>query len=309
MDTLSRLFGRTTAFDDYCDLALPRIALWRLICGVLTLGVVILALTTLAALGARFAAPELIQSGAPNFTSPDGVLFALGTFVAWPIGLALALWLWHRRKFRSLFNEDLRLRLRSYVTGLTIAVTIGVTSVLVGALIVGAPVRAPTSGNWGLLAAAAVLLLIVQTASEELLFRGYLQQQLGARFRSGIWWAILPSIMFGTLHWNPDSFGAGASVVILTAGVFGLAMAVIVARTGDLSLVMGLHLGVNVVALLLVAPANHLSGLALFHWPADETALEALGWLDFVILCAVGLIALLWDQRRRNLSLLPDVFR
>lgn len=309
MDTLSRLFGRTVAFDDYCDLALPRLAIWRVICGVLTLGVVIIAFTTLAAVGARFAAPDLIRGGEADLQSPEGVLFALGTFVAWPIGLLIALRLWHRRRFMTLINENRQLRLGAYGKGFIIAVAIGVLSILIGALLVGAPVRAVTPPNWEVMLAAAFVLLIVQTASEELLFRGYLQQQLGARFRTGIMWAILPSLIFGALHWNPGSFGASASIMILTTGVFGLAMAVIVARTGDLSLVMGLHLGVNVVALFLVAPSTHLSGLALFQWPADGALLARLGWIDFGILCAVGLIALFWDQRRRNLSILPDVFR
>lgn len=309
MDTLSRLFGRTIAFDDYCALSQPRIAIWRIICGLLTLAVVIMAWTILAALAARFAAPELISGGAADLQSGDGVLFALGTFVAWPLGLIIVLRLWHRRGFMTLVNENRRVGLWSYAKGFAIAATIGIATIVLGTLLVGAPTRAVTPPNWGLMIAAAFVLLLVQTASEELLFRGYLQQQLGARFRSGIWWAVLPSFLFGALHWNPEGFGANASLMILTTGVFGLAMAVIVARTGDLSLVMGLHLGVNVVALFLVAPSTHLSGLAMFQWPADGRVLAQLGWLDFGVLTTVGLIVLFWDQRRRNLSILPDVFR
>lgn len=308
MDTLSRLLGRTIMFDDYCALALPRIAVWRVVCGLVMTFAVILALSAGILLLTELVAPELALRQAPDLSSTKGTLVALGSFIVWAPAIALTLWLWHRRTLPTLFNERRHVRAASYLKGFAIAAAVGLFTILLGALVVGAPVRAPLVEDWALLAGAAFLLLIIQTGSEELLFRGYLQQQLGARFRSGLWWGVLPSLMFGAMHWNPEGFGGGTGVVILTTGVFGLAMAVIVARTGDLSLVMGLHLGVNVVALLGVAPAKHLSGLSLFRWPEDQGAMMILSWLDFLVLVAVGLAALFLDQRRRNVSDLPDVF-
>ncbi|MGB0410706.1 MAG: lysostaphin resistance A-like protein [Pikeienuella sp.] len=308
MDTISRLLGRTVLFDDYCDLAHPRAALWRLICGALTFGAFLLAFTVGGFFLLKLLLPEIGATDLLDLTTPQGTLIALGTFLAWPPALALALWIWHRRGLASLINEDRRVRLISYLKGFAIAVIIGVLTLFLGSVVIGMPTPAPVVSDWAMFAGFAFVLLIIQTGSEELFFRGYLQQQFGARVRTGLWWGVLPSVLFGALHWNPDSFGGGAAIVILTTGVFGLAMAVIVARTGDLSLVMGLHLGVNFVALLLAAPSNYLSGLALFHWPNDNGALTVLGWMDFGVLCAVCIAALFWDQRRRNLSDLPDVF-
>ena len=112
-------------------------------------------------------------------------------------------------------------------------------------------------------------LLLVQTAAEELAFRGYLMQSLAARFASRWVWLLLPALLFGALHWNPAEFGANAWLVALSTTVVGLVLADVTAKTGNLSAAIGLHFANNVTSLLVVSLPGPLAGLSL--WVAPPT--------------------------------------
>ena len=49
-------------------------------------------------------------------------------------------------------------------------------------------------GTWALYLLPILFFAFVQTSSEELLFRGYLQRGLAYRFRSPLAWAVLPTL-------------------------------------------------------------------------------------------------------------------
>lgn len=107
--------------------------------------------------------------------------------------------------------------------------------------------------------------LLVQVGTEELVFRGYLQQQLAARWASPWVWMVVPSAVFGLLHWSPDQYGAVAPLVALWAAAFGLAAADLTARTGNLGAAVGLHFAYNAQTLFLVGLYGNLHGLALYN--------------------------------------------
>ena len=130
--------------------------------------------------------------------------------------------------------------------------------------------------SWALWAAPA---LAIQTAAEEMAFRGYLMQGLAARFRSAwIWW-VLPALLFGMLHWDPGTYGPNAWLVMLGVGLTGLLLGDVTARLGNLSAAMGLHFANNAAVLLLVAPPSQLGGLSLWTsavGPGDPDAFRGL---------------------------------
>ena len=88
------------------------------------------------------------------------------------------------------------------------------------------------------------------------MFRGYLMQGLAARFRSWPLWWLLPALLFGLLHWSPAEFGPNAGWRRCRPRSIGLILADVTARTGDLSLAMGLHFANNVIAVLILATAR-----------------------------------------------------
>lgn len=192
--------------------------------------------------------------------SPLGVLLTLGVFLAVWAALWLVAPLVHRRPARTLFGPSGRIDWRHFRWGLAISVLVGLIAWAPLVLSSGGAITVfPEPRTWAVLLALALPLVFVQAAAEELLFRGYLMQQLAARSLNVLGWSVLPALLFGFAH--PSEAGwLGLSYYHF---VFGLIMAAVTSRTANLGAAIGLHFGNNVVNLLLIAPADMVSGLAL----------------------------------------------
>lgn len=118
--------------------------------------------------------------------------------------------------------------------------------------------------TWFILLPFSLALIFIQVSAEELLFRGYLQSQLAARFASPAIWIVVPSALFGVLHYSPEDHGNVAWLVALWATAFGVFAADLTARTGTLGPAISFHLVNNVSALLFTSIAGPLSGLSLY---------------------------------------------
>ena len=135
-------------------------------------------------------------------------------------------------------------------------------------------------GQWLLFLPLALPLVMVQISAEELVFRGYLQSQLAAQFRHPIFWIGIPSILFGLLHYSPEMAGDNAWMLVVWAGVFGVAAADLTARSGTLGPALALHFINNVFAILFAAPEGDLDGAALYTFPL---ALDAPGLASTIL--------------------------
>lgn len=153
---------------------------------------------------------------------------------------------------------------------------------------------------WLVLLPLSALAILVQVGAEELLFRGFLQQGLAARFKSPLIWAALPSALFALGHYLPAQAGENAWIVVLWAGVFGLLMADLTARAGSLGPAIAVHFVNNAMSLLLVSVPDSLNGLALFTAPFSMSDAEAMrAWLpvDFAAMLVAWLAARLALRR------------
>ncbi len=126
--------------------------------------------------------------------------------------------------------------------------------------------------RWLLLLPFACLAVLIQTSAEEILFRGYLQQGLGARFDHPAVWMVIPSVLFGLWHYNPEIPWDATLAHMIWAFCFGLAAADLTARTGALGASTGLHFAYNLPQFILVAAPGDLSGFSLLNLP--------LGWAE-----------------------------
>ncbi|HHC29175.1 MAG TPA: CPBP family intramembrane metalloprotease, partial [Rhodobacterales bacterium] len=203
--------------------ALARNQIWRTL-----LGTLIVAVVYIAVMVAIFFAANLYLGlpdaalAAPDTPRAMAVFFA--TFLGIHLGLVLALALLHRRGYASLFGPTRRLAMGHVFAGLAAALAIGgALSALMGLehLVLPQGTSPPLRLNllfttWAAWLAPAIALIFVQILAEEALFRGYLLQQLRARFRSPLIWAILPSVLFGALHFDAATFGViNASAYVL----------------------------------------------------------------------------------------------
>ena len=224
--------------------------------------------------------------------SPLGLLVLLLSMGAMAAGAAVSARLLHGRPFLSLIGPP-GLALRQ---GLRVAVALALLSAAI-VLLPPWPLSADLQPGlppvtWLALLPLTLLALLVQTGSEEILFRGYLQSQLAARLPWPAVWLVLPSALFALGHHAPAIYGANAGLVTLWAFVFGLAMADLTARSGTLGPAIAFHFVNNFMAIGLIAPQGDMAGLALYLWPfdtADTSAMRAmllpdlmtlgLGWL------------------------------
>lgn len=121
----------------------------------------------------------------------------------------------------------------------------------------------------------ALICLLIQTGAEEVIFRGYLIQQLAARFRTPAVWMLIPALLFAMGHYAPDLSGNAAPYVVTWAILFGILAADLTARTGTLGAAWGFHFANNAMVMLLVNSEGSFSGLAL--WLAPTPAMDAGG--------------------------------
>ncbi|MFF4759675.1 type II CAAX prenyl endopeptidase Rce1 family protein [Streptomyces sp. NPDC001292] len=137
--------------------------------------------------------------------------------------------------------------------------------------------------------AMLVLLVPLQSAAEEYLFRGWLLQAAGAFLRSP-WLAVLPqAVLFAAAH------GWGTPWGFADLLVFGVVAGWLTIRTGGLEASVALHALNNLLAFGL--SAAFVDGLA-----SDETAADAPWQLALVDMLSVLVFAalVLWLARRRR---------
>ncbi len=232
--------------------------------------------------------------------TPTSALLILATFIGMGLGPALAARWLHGRSFGSLFGRRLPV-LRDFSIAFLIC---GAVYAVMAAL---PSETAPTANLdlslWLSFLPLALVGILIQTGAEEVLFRGYLQQQLAARFASPIIWMILPSALFALGHYQPQIFGENAWAIVAAVALFAILAADLTAKTGNIGAAWGFHFANNCVAILFFAMDGPLSGLALYtvpFAPMDTANLRPLIYQDMAMLLAIWLAIRLAVSRRRG---------
>lgn len=233
-------------------------------------------------------------------STPQAMYLLLFSFLFMTMAVGVAVRVVHRRPALGLLGD-----LRTCVAQFW-AVSVAMMG-LIAALLILPPwdmggdfvANLPLS-KWLYLLPFSLIAVLVQVSAEEIVFRGYVQQQLAARFKSPLIWMVLPSALFALGHYLPDSAGENAMLIALWAGVFGIMMADLTARAGTLGPAIAVHLWNNVSAILIVSLPNDLSGLALYLAPFGmDDAAAMRDWLpvDFVLMFVSWLAARLALRR------------
>lgn len=119
----------------------------------------------------------------------------------------------------------------------------------------------------------ALVAITIQAGTEEVVYRGYLQQQLAVLSPRPIIWMGVPSVLFGLAHYF-NGFGPAEGVLwAIWATFLGLSCADLTARTGNIGAAVGLHAANNLFAALIIGIEDWpASGLALFLYPYEDPA-------------------------------------
>ena len=257
--------------------------LWRLVAGLALVAAVTVGLGQAVLALARLLLPdaaawELIADVETGRGVAGGLLLLLTTGALW-VGAVLAAQMLHHRSGRSLLGPLPLLLPQGARVLRAVVLVFALIAVLPPYDLLAQVQPGLPPLQWLLLLPLSLSVLLIQVTAEEVLFRGYLTQQLGARFASPLIWMGLPSALFALGHYAPGVYGANAGWVALWAFAFGLAATDLTARSGTLGPAIALHLANNASAILILAPQGALSGLALFRLPfgpGDEAALGAL---------------------------------
>ncbi len=100
-------------------------------------------------------------------------------------------------------------------------------------------------------AAAALCLTPLQTATEELIFRGYLMQALGLLLRRPFWLVVASAIIFMLPHLANPEVSRSSVLIPLEYLAIGLVLALVTLRDGRLELAIGLHAANNLFSALI----------------------------------------------------------
>lgn len=288
-------------YRDYEHLVRParrKSELWRLAVGLVLIVVIyLIGLMVFLPLAVGFSGlPETVAQVALNDAdTPYWTAILLFSFVFMAMPVFLVTETLHSRRWKSLFSP-LRVEIRVFLLVTLFLLVVNLSLFLLPpwdfGLLQSNPALSPP--KWLLLLPLTLIGVLIQTGAEEILFRGYLQSQLAARFRSPFVWMLLPSLLFGVLHYDTEIWGAGALWPALWAVVFGIFAADLVARTGTLGAAVAFHFVNNLIAVAFVGFPNELGGLSLFHVPVTtvEMAEQSPGMpADFLIVLISWLTA------------------
>ncbi|MBV7408347.1 CPBP family intramembrane glutamic endopeptidase [Maritimibacter sp. DP1N21-5] len=293
--------------QSFWEPALPRVQIWRTVLGfALLIGIFFAATAGVFQLGAYVTgAPprELVSALTPQST----LLFFL-TFIGFHLGLLIVLPLLHKRWYPSLFGPSRRINMAHFGWG--VLATVALATFLYAFMYVDRQfldeefrpriVAVRPLSEWLVWLLPALAVIFLQTFAEEAVFRGYLLQQLRGRFRSPLIWAVLPSLIFGLLHFDPGTYGyVNAGAYVINTTTTGVLLCLITIRTGNIGAAAGLHFGNN-AALIFIGIKGNLEGFSLF---AVEMGLES-GYTAWSILSQTGftlvLFAIWWRWMNRR---------
>jgi len=292
------------AHERFVAPARDRAQLWRLPFGIMLVAAFFLALSQmvfrplLAIFGPGVV--EEFQSDGPLGLTAGSVISVLLQLGLLGVAAGLVCVVLHNRKPLTLIGAPGLAARQFAAVAVVLAILVAVLVVLPPYDFGGPLERNMSLGRWLILLPIGLMAVLIQVSAEEVVFRGYLQQQLAARFSSPFLWMFLPSALFGALHYVPESAGSNAMTIAIFAGVFGLITADLTARAGTLGPAIGVHFFNNVQAILLASPPDEMSGLALYVLPfgmADEAQLAAWLPVDFGWMLVAWLAARLAIRR------------
>ena len=286
-------------FQEYYAPAMATNQIWRL-----GFGIVVLAVFYFVFVFALFGSISYLDSSFDamglDMNDPKSIIILLLSFFGMFFGVLLSVRLLHKRGLKSLLGQNVRTVTRNTIYGFVIVCVLAVIGMFVFSFI-DPPIRQMELMVWLSWMIFAIPLLFVQILSEELIFRGYFQQQLAARFDSRWIWYVLPSVAFGMLHYDAETMGSNAWLVVAHTTLFGLIAADITARTGNLGAAIGMHFANNLFALTIVTLDGSLSGLGLYLTSvhvSDEEQIRNILTFDLCLMIVIYGAFLYWARNK-----------
>jgi len=179
------------------------------------------------------------------------------SFIPVFIAEALTVKFIHGRPFRSLITTAARVDWKRIWQGAGFWLLVAALTALAEALLYpGRYVFSFDAKNWFVIAIASLILIPIQSSTEEFLFRGYLLQHAGLKIKNFFLLSLLSGFLFTLPHLgNPEVIEMGAPMTIFYF-VTGAFLAYVTFMDNGLELALGMHASNNIFSSLFASYTN-----------------------------------------------------
>ncbi|MBL7935099.1 MAG: CPBP family intramembrane metalloprotease [Bacteroidia bacterium] len=212
----------------------------------------------------------------------------MGMFVFTMLFLWIALKYIQQKSFTSIITGFEKIRWKRYFF------SFGIWGVLITILTIASYLMSPedievrfNANQFIVLLIVSVIFIPIQTATEELIFRGYLMQGFALAFKNGIAPLIITSVLFGLMHaQNPEAQAHGLLIMMPYYIFFGIFLGILTLLDEGSELAMGIHCANNLFSSLLVCSKNSvLQTDAIFYTNVENPGGEFFVWLIMASIC------------------------
>lgn len=228
----------------------------------------------------------------------------LGMFVFSLAGLYIAVKKIHKKPFRSIVTAYDNIRYKRFWFAFALWGAIIIITTMIGYVLDKESYTLQFNPeHFFILLGISLLLLPIQTTTEEIIFRGYMMQGLSQVFKNGLTPLIITSIMFGMVHMsNPEAKSFGWMLMLPYYSLFGFFLGFITLLDEGLELALGIHCANNLVSgLLVTSPNGVLKTDSIFITNTENPSLELLTWF---IMASLTFIIFWRKYRWKNFNLL-----
>ncbi|MGZ3885554.1 MAG: CPBP family intramembrane glutamic endopeptidase [Bacteroidia bacterium] len=307
----NNLFLNTGLVHGYNDWWMYAFGVCSVIFGYFIYQVIMLVPIMSAALHAGLTLPE-IQAEPEMLLNPakigmnKNVFLALifGMFVFALLGLWIAVTKIHRKPFRSIVTSYDNIRFGRFFFAFLVWGAFIVVTTLAAYFTDPASVTVQFNpGQFFILVVILLILLPIQTSTEEIFFRGYLVQGLSQVFKNGIVPLIITSVLFGWMHMsNPEAKTHGWMMMLPYYASFGFFLGAVTLLDEGLELALGVHCANNLMSgLLVTSPSSVLQTDAIFLVNTESPMAEFILWL---VMATITFFIFWRKYRWKNFNLL-----
>jgi membrane protease YdiL (CAAX protease family) len=187
------------------------------------------------------------------FDSNLFLFLLLVSFVFAFLGLFLIVKKLHHQNFKDIITSRKKVDWKRFFIAFSIWAIISVSLILVSYFSGDSEIE--LQFNWVpflILSVIAILLIPIQTSTEELVFRGYLMQGFYNLSRNKWFPLVMTSVIFGTMHiLNPEVAEMGYVVLVYYIGT-GFFLGIITLMDEGTELALGFHAANNLISALLI---------------------------------------------------------
>lgn len=176
------------------------------------------------------------------------------------LGVFIAVKFIHYRPFKTLITTKNKIQWSRFFIGFMVYGVLVLLGTFADYLISPETYSITFDGTKFWIALPVILIMTpIQTATEELVFRGYVIQSFGLKIKNGVLLSLISGLLFTLPHlMNPEIYASNklgifsTICMILNYFVVGVVLAAVTIRTNSLEIAMGAHAVNNLIAFLLV---------------------------------------------------------